>query len=47
MLSSGEPGIVSGRPVAQIVASGVAVEPLRQAGPWIDLTPGDNLLIFD
>lgn len=47
MLASGEYGLVSGRPVAQVTASSVAVEPLRKQGAWIDLAPGLNLLVFD
>lgn len=47
LLCSGEHGLVSGRPLAQITTGGVAVEPLRKQGPWIDLNPGLNLLIFD
>lgn len=47
LLASGEYGLVSGRPIAQVTTGGVAVEPLRVQGPWLDLNPGLNLLIFD
>jgi hypothetical protein len=44
----GEYGIISAWPAAYITdSSGVYIEPVEQEGAFIDLYPGDNLLIFD